>query len=211
MKIKVCGMKYKENMELVAGLHPDYLGFIFYERSKRNFKGMIPKFNGQIRKVGVFVNEQESVINDLIQKHQLNAVQLHGDESTAFCKNLKASNGPDLEIIKAFAISENFDFNVLDNYMQVCDYYLFDTKGKERGGNGTLFDWKLLEQYRLDKPFFLSGGIGIAELNQINSFLESELSVHCYGIDVNSKFESEPGMKKISELKKFIDLTAKEN
>lgn len=211
MKIKVCGMKYKENMESVAGLHPDYLGFIFYKKSKRHFKGMIPDLDDHIRKVGVFVNEQEKVILDHIKKHQLNAVQLHGDESAAFCENLKASGGPGLEIIKAFAVSEDFDFNVLENYMQVCDYFLFDTKGKERGGNGTLFDWKLLEQYRFDKPFFLSGGIGLAELNQVNSFLESGLSANCFGIDVNSRFESEPGMKKISELKKFIDLTAKEN
>ncbi len=203
-------MKYKENIQSVASLRPDYLGFIFYEKSKRHFKGDMPIVGDAIKKVGVFVNEQESVINDLIQKHQLNGVQLHGDESALFCEDLKASNEPGLEVIKAFALSEDFDFKILENYMHVCDYFLFDTKGKERGGNGTLFDWKILEGYHFDKPFFLSGGIGLAEVNRIESFLKSPLSNYCYAIDVNSRFESEPGIKKIDELKKFIELSVKE-
>lgn len=209
MKIKICGMKYKDNIESVAALQPYYLGFIFYHGSKRNFNGEIPKLNADIKKVGVFVNEEESVISDLVEKHQLNGVQLHGDESPAFCVSLKASNNPDLEIIKAFAVSEHFNFNKLEDYKDVCDYFLFDTKGKERGGNGTLFDWTLLRQYHLKKPFFLSGGIGLAEADRIHSFLESPLSNYCHTLDLNSKFESEPGLKKTFELKKFIDLVNK--
>ena len=203
-------MKYKENIELVANLQPDYLGFIFYQKSKRHFDGKMPTLPTDIKKVGVFVNEEVSVINELIKKHDLKGVQLHGDESALFCSELKASNKTGLEIIKAFAISENFDFSMLKNYMLVCDYFLFDTKGKERGGNGTLFDWKILEQYPFDKPFFLSGGIGLAEMDRVKSFLKSPLSNYCYALDVNSKFESEPGIKKVDELKKFIELTVKE-
>ena len=203
-------MKYKDNIESVAALQPDYLGFIFYQKSKRHFEGEIPALPAAIKKVGVFVNEELSVINELIKKYDLKGVQLHGDESALFCSELKASNKSGLEIIKAFAISENFDFNMLNNYRQVCDYFLFDTKGKERGGNGTLFDWKLLEKYPFDKPFFLSGGIGLAEADRIESFLDSPLSNYCYALDVNSKFESEPGLKKIQELKKFIELTVKD-
>jgi len=203
-------MKYKENIELVANLQPDYLGFIFYQKSKRHFDGEMPTLPTDIKKVGVFVNEEVSVINELIKKHDLKGVQLHGDESVLFCSELKASNKTGLEIIKAFAISENFDFSMLKNYMLVCDYFLFDTKGKERGGNGTLFDWELLEQYPFDKPFFLSGGIGLAEADRITTFLESALSNYCYALDVNSKFESEPGLKKVQELKKFIELTVKD-
>jgi len=210
MRIKICGMKYKENIELVANLQPDYLGFIFYQKSKRHFDGEMPTLPTDIKKVGVFVNEEVSVINELIKKHDLKGVQLHGDESALFCSELKASNKTGLEIIKAFAISENFDFSMLKNYMLVCDYFLFDTKGKERGGNGTLFDWELLEQYPFDKPFFLSGGIGLAEADRIATFLESALSDYCYALDVNSKFESEPGLKKVQELKKFIELTVKD-
>jgi len=203
-------MKYKENIELVANLQPDYLGFIFYQKSKRHFEGDMPTLPTDIKKVGVFVNEEVSVINELIKKYDLKGVQLHGDESALFCSELKASNKTDLEIIKAFAISENFNFSILKDYMLVCDYFLFDTKGKERGGNGTLFDWKLLEQYPFDKPFFLSGGIGLAEADRIEMFLNSPLSNYCYALDVNSKFESEPGLKKIQELKKFIELTVKD-
>ena len=203
-------MKYKENIELVANLQPDYLGFIFYQKSKRHFDGEMPTLPTDIKKVGVFVNEEVAVINELIKKHDLKGVQLHGDESALFCSELKASSKTDLEIIKAFAISEKFDFSILKDYMLVCDYFLFDTKGKERGGNGTLFDWKLLEQYPFDKPFFLSGGIGLAEADRIAMFLDSPLSNYCYALDVNSKFESEPGLKKIQELKKFIELTVKD-
>ena len=203
-------MKYKDNIELVANLQPDYLGFIFYQKSKRHFDGEMPTLPTAIKKVGVFVNEEVSVINDLIKKYDLKGVQLHGDESAHFCSELKASSKTGLEIIKAFAISEKFDFSMLKNYMLVCDYFLFDTKGKERGGNGTLFDWELLEQYPFDKPFFLSGGIGLDEADRIAAFLESPLSNYCYAIDVNSKFESEPGLKKVQELKKFIELTVKD-
>ena len=209
MKIKICGMKYKDNIESVAALQPDYLGFIFYQGSKRNFHGEIPRLSADIKKIGVFVNEEESVILDLIQKHELHGVQLHGDESAAFCAALKASNNPNLEIIKAFAISDHFDFDELEDYKDVCDYFLFDTKGKERGGNGTLFDWTLLKKYPFDKPFFLSGGIGLAEADRVHSFLESPLSKYCHALDLNSKFESEPGLKKIHELKKFIELAKK--
>ncbi len=203
-------MKYSQNIESVAALQPDYLGFIFYKRSKRYFDGEIPDLSSDIKRVGVFVNESISVINDLIEKHGLNGVQLHGDESAHFCEALKASNKPNLDIIKAFAIAEGFDFSSLKNYINACDYFLFDTKGKERGGNGTLFDWKILKQYPFNKPFFLSGGIGLAETDRVVSFLKSPLSDHCYALDVNSKFESEPGMKKVEELKKFIELTVKE-
>jgi len=209
MKIKICGMKYKDNIESVAALQPDYLGFIFFQGSKRNFHGEIPTLSADIKKTGVFVNEEESVISDLIQKHELTGIQLHGDESPAFCAALKASNNPNLEIIKAFAVSDHFDFDQLTAYKDVCDYFLFDTKGKERGGNGTLFDWTLLEQYPLDKPFFLSGGIGLTEVDRVLSFLESPSSKYCHALDLNSKFESEPGLKKIHELKKFIELAKK--
>lgn len=211
MKVKVCGMKYDRNMKQVADLRPDYMGFIFYKGSKRHFDGEIPELMAGIRKIGVFVNENIQVITDLVKKHGLNGVQLHGDESALFCMKLKQSIGPDFEVIKAFAVSEDFVFKRLESYMQACDYFLFDTKGEERGGNGMLFDWKLLEKYRLDKPFFLSGGIGLEEVDGVNKFLKSELSAYCHGVDVNSKFESKPGLKKIDEIKKFIQLTHKEN
>jgi phosphoribosylanthranilate isomerase len=207
MKIKVCGMKYKKNIEQVVALHPDYLGFIFYERSKRHFEGSIPTIPDSIKKTGVFVNAEHTFIRSMVQKHTLNTVQLHGEESALDCKNLKDMLGPEIEIIKAFAISDDFDFSDLNVFMPFCDFFLFDTKGKERGGNGILFDWNVLQRYDCQKPYFLSGGIGLEQSNQIKSFLNSKASEYCYAIDVNSKFESEPGIKKIKELKNFIELT----
>ena len=210
MKIKVCGMKYEENIKSVAALEPDYLGFIFYDKSKRNFEGQIPEITKDIKKVGVFVNASESFINAIVEEHGLDAVQLHGDESNTYCLKIREDNRPGLEIVKAFSMSKEFDFKILEDYITACDYFLFDTKGKERGGNGTLFDWKLLKDYKLDKPFFLSGGIGPNEADQVAEFLKTPMATYCYALDVNSKFETEPGMKKVLELKKFIELNAKE-
>ncbi len=204
-------MKYKNNIQQVARLQPDYLGFIFYERSKRHFEGSFPTIPSGIKKAGVFVNADKSFIKSMVQKHALNAVQLHGDESSSYCKSLAVVLGSDIEMIKAFSISDLFDFDDLNDFMPYCDFFLFDTKGKERGGNGTLFDWNILQQYHCEKPYFLSGGIGLQEANEVKSFLNSGAGKYCYAIDVNSKFESEPGMKKIEELEKFIELTTKEN
>ena len=203
-------MKYKDNIKSVAGLQPDYLGFIFYDKSKRSFQGEIPSISNDIQKVGVFVNAEESLIDNMIHTYQLDALQLHGDESALYCAKLKETYGSDILIIKAFSMSDDFDFNQLNAYMKYCDYFLFDTKGKDRGGNGTLFDWNILEQYQLEKPYFLSGGIGPASLEPLKQFLKKPVANLCYAIDVNSRFESEPGMKKIEELKEFIDLIRKE-
>lgn len=211
MKIKVCGMKYKENILSVSDLKPDYMGFIFYEKSPRHFEGKMPALDQQIIKTGVFVNEKRTAIDKKIKEYGLRAVQLHGDEPPEFCKNLKEFHQDTVEIIKAFAIGKDFDFKCLEPYVSSCDYFLFDTKGEQPGGNGVLFDWKLLEGYTWSKPYFLSGGIGLSEANVINTFLASPMSKYCYAIDVNSKFEMRPGMKNTEELNKFFELTGKEN
>ncbi|MDP5106737.1 MAG: phosphoribosylanthranilate isomerase [Polaribacter sp.] len=225
MKLKVCGMKYIENIQQVAALQPDYLGFIFYEKSKRNFEGIIPEFSKSIKKTGVFVNEYIEIVISLVEEYQLDAIQLHGDESVEYVTDLKNQlierralfieenkhqkkqknkqyvSENEVEIIKVFGIKDEFNFDVLKPYVAVVDFFLFDTKGKERGGNGTKFDWSVLEKYPFKKPFFLSGGIGLEDLEQIQIVLKTNLPI--YGIDVNSKFEVEPGVKKIEELKEF--------
>ena len=225
MKLKVCGMKYVENIQEVAGLQPDYLGFIFYEKSKRNFEGIIPALPKGIKKTGVFVNEILEIVISMVEEYRLEAIQLHGDESVVYIEELtkqlaernalfmeenkqikKKKNQHYIsekspEIIKVFGIKDIFDFDVLKPYLEVVDFFLFDTKGKERGGNGTKFDWKVLENYPFEKPFFLSGGIGLEDVEGIHEIINSELPLHA--LDVNSKFESTPGRKKIEELKKF--------
>ncbi|MFD1016087.1 phosphoribosylanthranilate isomerase [Winogradskyella rapida] len=212
MKLKVCGMKYKENLEAVAQLQPDYLGFIFYKPSKRNFEGTIPHVPATIKKVGVFVNESIKTVSETVKRYDLQAVQLHGNESPEFCTALKTELQPSLgntsiEIIKVFSIKDNFNFEVLAPFETVCDYFLFDTKGQLPGGNGYTFNWDVLNDYNSSKPYFLSGGIGINEVEKIKEFKDSSASKYCYALDVNSKFETEPGLKNIDELKMFKNKT----
>ncbi len=195
MKLKICGMKYPENILEVGALLPDYMGFIFWEKSARYFDGVIPEIPKSIKKVGVFVNETVEIITQKVLQHDLQAVQLHGKESVEFCEALKKSLPKEIEIIKVFSILDTFDFEVLKPFESVCDYFLFDTKGKLPGGNGTTFDWKVLEKYPSTKPFFLSGGIGLEEMDAVTEILKTNLPV--YAIDVNSKFEIEPGLKNI--------------
>jgi phosphoribosylanthranilate isomerase len=203
MKIKICGMKYPENMLEVGSLLPDYMGFIFWEKSARYFDGIIPELPKSIKKVGVFVNETVDGILKKIEKHDLQAVQLHGNESVEFCMDLKNKIDNAVEIIKVFSVNDEFDFEVLKLFESVCDYFLFDTKGKLPGGNGTTFDWEVLKNYPSTKPFFLSGGIGIEELENVKQVLKTSLPI--YAIDVNSKFEIEPGLKNIELLNLMVE------
>ncbi|WP_026707510.1 phosphoribosylanthranilate isomerase [Flavobacterium frigidarium] len=196
MGIKICGMKYPDNIVELGALLPDYMGFIFWEKSSRYFDGQIPELPKSIKKTGVFVNETVEKIVQKALQYDLQAVQLHGKESVAFCTELRKSLLKNIEIIKVFSILDTFDFAVLEPFESVCDYFLFDTKGKLPGGNGTTFDWKVLQQYPSSKPFFLSGGIGLEELEAVNEILKTNLPVHA--IDVNSKFEIEPGLKNIT-------------
>lgn len=219
MKLKVCGMKYQENMASVAALQPDYMGFIFYNKSSRFFDAKIPQLPNSVKKTGVFVDADIKTVRHKIETYNLKAIQLHGNESPEYCDKLRkvchaeldsASNRKDLkasqvEVIKVFSIKNEFDFDVLKPYEGIVDYFLFDTKGKLPGGNGYTFNWDVLKDYPSTTPYFLSGGIGLNEIENIKAFKKSPASKYCYAIDVNSKFEIEPGLKDINELEKFKD------
>ncbi len=215
-----------QNPVEVAQLQPDYLGFIFWEPSSRFFEGDMPQLPTSIKKVGVFVDATVEEVLQKVAQYQLDAVQLHGKESASYCKELKDSflsfraqsrnvkaddsilvstplDLTSMEIIKVFSIKDDFDFDVLRDYETVCDYFLFDTKGKLPGGNGYTFDWSVLEHYPSTKPFFLSGGIGMDAVEKLKSFLNSPASKYCFALDVNSKFETEPGLKDLTLLKAF--------
>jgi len=207
-----------QNPVEVAQLQPDYLGFIIWEPSSRFFEGDMPQLPISIKKVGVFVDATLEEVLQKVAQYQLNAVQLHGKETPEFCRILrhaeldsasrrdetpKQVRGDQLEIIKVFSIKDDFDFDVLRDYETVCDYFLFDTKGKLPGGNGYTFDWSVLEHYPSTKPFFLSGGIGMDAEEKLKSFLNSPASKYCFALDVNSKFETEPGLKDLTLLKAF--------
>lgn len=199
LKLKICGMKH--NVAEVANLQPDYLGFIFYDRSPRNFTTQLPELPSELKKVGVFVNASEAFISEKIKTHSLDVIQLHGDESPEFCKNI--SNMSAVEVWKVFSIKDSFDFSTLTAYELFVDKFLFDTKGKEKGGNGYTFDWTILKEYPSKTPFILSGGIGLDQLEALKEIQKTELPI--YAVDVNSRFESQPGLKNTTDLKKFKD------
>lgn len=192
-------MKIENNIMDVATLPPDYMGFIFYEKSSRYFNTEIPELSKDIKKIGVFVNAKIDFIVDKIEKHNLQGVQLHGQESPEFCATLKEYG----TVIKVFSIKNQFDFKVLEPYEDVCDYYLFDTKGKNPGGNGYTFNWNVFKKYKSPKPYFLSGGIGPDELDALLLFLKRPESDLCFTLDLNSKFETPTGLKDLKELKEF--------
>ena len=201
MKWKVCGMREANNISEVAVLQPDYMGFIMWAGSKRHCSKP-QNVPAGIRKVGVFVDAAVGEIEDAIENHKLGAVQLHGNESPVLCRELQGK----AQVIKAFGVGEAFDFDTLLDYLPYCDFFLFDTKGPMPGGNGTTFDWSILEKYPFDLPFFISGGIGLAEIDKINELRKTDLPVHA--IDINSKFETAPALKDAAQLKKFKEKLA---
>ncbi|WP_010228751.1 phosphoribosylanthranilate isomerase [Gillisia marina] len=202
-------MKHPENILEVAALKPDYLGFIFYERSPRNFSGEIPEIDPTIKKTGVFVDAEIEFILEKVEEYNFKAIQLHGKESAEYCKELRSALNQtnSVEIIKVFSVKETFNFKELKPYEGIVDYFLFDTKGKNKGGNGIVFNWEVLKDYSSKTPFILSGGIGFDEIENINKlityFKREEKSHLLYAVDVNSKFELEAGLKDQEQLKSF--------
>ena len=201
LKIKVCGMKQAANIAAVAELQPDYLGFIFYSKSPRFISELsaelIKYVPSTIKTTGVFVNEDLQIVKQYILKYNLKAVQLHGLEDVNYCESLKSTGA---EIIKAFGVDEHFEFEKLSSYLNVVDYFLFDTQTPAHGGSGKVFDWGLLENYKFEKPYFLSGGVDLVHSPMLKQIIDPRL----YAIDVNSKFELEPGLKDVEKLKEFF-------
>ncbi|MFN6944743.1 MAG: phosphoribosylanthranilate isomerase [Cytophagaceae bacterium] len=200
MKIKVCGMKDPDNIAQVAGNKPDYMGFIFYEESKRDVGNLSPDeviIQQGTEKVGVFVNQSLVFILKKAQRFGFDYIQLHGDESPAFCRLVKNAGK---KVIKAFSVDANFDFSVLEAYKPMCDYFLFDAKGQGYGGNGVTFDWNVLQKYDNEKPIFLSGGINSSHADDLMKL--NWLNIHA--IDINSKFELTPGLKDVEKVRGFI-------
>ncbi|MBE0649513.1 MAG: phosphoribosylanthranilate isomerase [Bacteroidales bacterium] len=197
LKFKVCGMCDEQNIARLVELEPDFIGFIFHELSPR-FCLRLPEvvIPEKITKVGVFVNKSIDYILLRSDEFELNMVQLHGQESPEFCSKIE---GNGLPVIKAFNITPDFDFGKLKDYESSCTLFLFDAAGKNAGGNGTVFNWDLLQNYHGEKPFLLSGGITPALAKEIKNFSHPLL----YGIDINSGFEIKPGIKNIAKIKAF--------
>ncbi len=198
LKIKVCGMKIPENIEAVSGLKPDLMGFIFYPPSKR-FIGLdfesshLKSIEKSILKTAVFVNATIDEVLEFAKVYDMQAVQLHGSESPEFCQQVKDAG---FFTVKAFGVDDEFDFSTLNPYQNHIDLFLFDTKTEQHGGSGKAFNWQVLDNYKLEKPFMLSGGISLGNLDDVLTLKHPQF----YGIDINSKFEVEPGLKDMEKL-----------
>ena len=211
MKIKVCGMRNPQNILSLANLNPDYIGLIFYPESKRYVsdpdEAVLSSLPSSIKLTGVFVDEKEEEVFQKVITYGLSAVQLHGTESPLYCENLRKMFKNQLpavkiDLIKAFGVYSGFDFSTLEVYNDVVDYFLFDTKTSDHGGSGIVFDWTILDQYVGEKMFFLSGGLSPENVEGIFNLATKKI----HALDLNSKFETEPGLKNIESLKSAFQL-----
>ncbi|MBC6994483.1 phosphoribosylanthranilate isomerase [Neolewinella lacunae] len=214
MKIKVCGLRQPENITEVLGLGIDFAGFIFHKRSPRHAASAElmrwmennPQPFESTAKVGVFVNAELDYILNVVHDYQLDYVQLHGNESPGYCRELKllwsVSTLRKAKIIKAFSVAADFNFRDTGEYVDSCPLFVFDTGGHpEAGGTGQKWDWERLAAYQHPVPFLLSGGIGPEDAAAVRALQHPQLA----GVDVNSRFESAPGVKDVSQLAAFVE------
>lgn len=203
IRVKVCGMRDAANILAVLELQPDFMGFIFYEQSPRYVGNdwdasiLMQLAHAGIEPVAVLVNKDVQEVEELGEEYGFRTLQLHGSESPDYCQAL---NEQGFVLIKAFGVDDAFDFGQLAAYEPYCDYFLLDTKTKEHGGSGKTFNWEKLQEYPSTKPFFLSGGIGIEQLGAIQ-----QLTIKPYAIDLNSRFEIQPGLKNVKSLQVFLN------
>lgn len=198
MIIKTCGMRDADNIRAVSELRIDWMGFIFWPPSSRYVSEKPSFLPTRQKRVGVFVDARIEEVRSKADEYALDLIQLHGSESPAFCERLKANSRQ--QLIKAFNIATQEDLEQTIPYEGLVDYFLFDTKAKMVGGNGTQFDWSVLSAYQGNTPFLLSGGIGPDDAEKVRNFHHPQLA----GIDLNSRFELSPAFKDIEKLKQFI-------
>jgi phosphoribosylanthranilate isomerase len=199
LEIKLCGMKDPGNIAAVALFPLDFMGFIFHADSPR-FAGRLDPTalpRGGIKRAGVFVNAAEPAILQIAKSYSLDILQLHGNETPETCDTLRKKG---FAVWKTIPVADERDIARAARYEQHCDALLFDTKSSIHGGTGRHFDWNLLAAYTGSTPFFLSGGIGLDDVDALRVFSHPRLR----GIDLNSRFEQSPGFKDIAKLKKFL-------
>ncbi|MFN8134232.1 MAG: phosphoribosylanthranilate isomerase [Bacteroidales bacterium] len=203
MELKVCGITSSETIRALIPMNINRLGFIFYHKSARYVYGKLiedglKEIPDHIKKTGVFVNTERAEIEQIVDRYKLDSIQLHGDETPEFCNYFRSS----MEVIKTISIKDESSFENAKLYVDACDLFLFDTQSEHFGGTGKTFNWQWLEAYNLDKPFYLSGGISLENYAEIKNIRHKQL----IGIDVNSKFETSPGIKDIEKIKQLIAL-----
>ena len=210
-QLKVCGLTKMDQIQELISLNTDFLGFIFYEKSPRfvlNHLSLeeISEINHQ-GKVGVFVNETVEKISEISEKAKLNFIQLHGDEDEKFILQLRQILGNNIKIIKVIRIgNQSFDElqKTINQQPSTVNYLLFDTDSKAFGGTGKTFDWQILNEIEIPIPYFLSGGISLENIHQLSTINQQPLA-----LDINSKFETEPGSKDLEKIKNFTQIVKK--
>ena len=191
-------MREAENIREVEQLKVDMIGFIFYPKSARCLYELPAYMPVKAKRVGVFVNEDKKEIEIFADRFSLDYIQLHGNESPEYCHSLRATG---LRLIKAFSIARRKDFENIGTYEESCDYFLFDTKCEQHGGSGNQFDWSMLNSYKGKKPFLLSGGINQYSPPTLKELRHPQLA----GFDLNSRFETKPGLKDVERLRHFLE------
>ena len=205
MRVKVCGMTLPEQLEQLGGMGVTFAGFIFYPKSPRYvFKHLttsqIRKENS-VNKVGVFVNAGIEEVLHMVDECRLHMVQLHGDETPKYCEKIADY----VSVVKAFRVSENDNLEwMIRPYMDVCDMFMFDTMGAGYGGTGKKFNWSMLKDATIGKPFFLSGGIEQGDEEKLKEFANLPVGKALFAVDINSKFEISPGIKDMEKVKEFV-------
>ena len=195
MKVKVCGMREAENIHEVEALGVDLMGFIFWPKSSRYVSERPDYLPTKCKRVGVFVDEDIAQVKGIANEYSLDYIQLHGKENTDYVKALEGYH-----LIKAFNIATPEGFKACQAYEGLVDFFLFDTKGKSVGGNGEKFDWSVLSAYQGDTPFLLSGGISPDDAASVRAIHHPKFA----GVDLNSRFELEPALKNVEQLRQFI-------
>ncbi len=226
MKLKVCGLTKMDQIQELISLNVDFLGFIFYEKSPRfvlNHLSLveISEINHQ-GKVGVFVNETVEKILEISEKSNLNFIQLHGDEDEEFIKRLRQSLSKNIKIIKVIRIGNDFEkfkneISKISNLKSQISNLLFDTDSKAFGGTGKTFDWQILNEIEIPIPYFLSGGISLENIKNLQNFVKVNMRENKtltklntpFALDINSKFETEPGIKNLEKIKNFTQIVKK--
>lgn len=205
MRVKVCGITEEEQLKLLPGIGATFAGLIFYPKSPRYVLRHMTttqiKKETQINKVGVFVNASVEEVLQMVDECRLHMVQLHGDESPRYCEKIADY----ISVVKAFRVSETDNIGWrIQEYMNVCDMFMFDTEGVGYGGTGKKFDWGKLKNVAVGKPYFLSGGIEPTDVEFLKTFAAQPEAKGLFAIDINSKFESSPGIKDLDKVKQFI-------
>jgi phosphoribosylanthranilate isomerase len=207
IRIKVCGITIPSQLEAFDEMGVDLAGFIFYPRSPRYMGNKIPadyirKFRGRIAKVGVFVNMPYEELMKTVEDYRLDMVQLHGDEIPRYCEQVANH----ITVIKAFRLSDNDPIDwMARSYDEACDMYMFDTLGAGYGGTGKKFDWSVLKNSTIDKLFFLSGGIEPGDIEKLKDFAKENIARKMFAVDINSRFETSPGVKDIEKVRTFVE------